>query len=54
MAFEAVKGKPHERQILMLKSWNEWAEGNMMEPDLHFGKGFIEAMRQVMDEHENK
>lgn len=26
----------------------------MMEPDLHFGKGFIESMRQVMDKYENK
>lgn len=51
MAMEAIKDKPQERQILMLKSWNEWAEGNYMEPDLRYGKGFIRALREVVDEY---
>lgn len=54
MALDAIKNKPEERQILMLKSWNEWAEGNYMEPDLRYGKGFIEALRQVVDEYKDK
>ena len=46
-ALEAVKDK--KNPVIFLKSWNEWAEGNMMEPDITFGKGYIEALRQEMD-----
>lgn len=38
--------------IVFLKSWNEWGEGNYMEPDLKFSKGFIKALREVLDEIE--
>lgn len=51
MAMDAIKDKPEELQILMLKSWNEWAEGNYMEPDLRWGKGYIKALHQVLDEY---
>lgn len=37
-----------ENSIVMLKSWNEWGEGNFMEPDQAYGRGFIEALGQVM------
>ena len=30
-----------QNKIVFLKSWNEWAEGNYMEPDLKYGKGYI-------------
>lgn len=33
--------------IVFLKSWNEWGEGNYMEPDLRFGKGYIEALHDI-------
>lgn len=53
-AMEAIKDKPANHQILMLKSWNEWAEGNYMEPDLKFGKGYINALHGVLEEYKNK
>lgn len=53
-ALETIKNKPEEQQIIMLKSWNEWAEGNYMEPDLKFGRGYINALREVLDEYKNK
>ena len=34
----------------MLKSWNEWGEGNYMEPDLKFGKEYIKALRDAIEE----
>lgn len=40
--FTLIKNK--ENKIIMLKSWNEWAEGNYMEPDELNGRGFIEAL----------
>lgn len=48
-AIETVKDKPEEEQIIMLKSWNEWGEGNYMEPDLEFGHGYIDALRKAID-----
>ncbi len=39
-----------ERRILLIKSWNEWAEGNHLEPDLRFGRAFLEALRDSVDE----
>jgi len=37
--------EPVEHRLLFLKSWNEWAEGNYMEPDLRFGHGYLEVLR---------
>ena len=33
--------------MVFLKSWNEWGEGNYMEPDLRFGKGYIKALKEA-------
>ena len=47
-ALEAVKGK--DNPIIILKSWNEWGEGNYMEPDLKYGKDYIFALRKAINE----
>ena len=49
-AINIVKNKPEEEQIIIVKSWNEWGEGNYMEPDLEFGKGYIHALREAIEE----
>lgn len=41
--------KINNKDFVFIKSWNEWGEGNYMEPDLKYGKGFIEALRRVVD-----
>lgn len=41
--------KPEEHRIVFLKSWNEWAEGNYMEPDLRFGRGYLEALQEALE-----
>ncbi len=43
-----VKDKPPQNQIVFLKSWNEWGEGNFMEPDLEFGKGKIAVLAKCL------
>ena len=52
--FTHVAGKPEEERIVFLKSWNEWAEGNYMEPDLKFGRGYLEALKQAITNVFNK
>lgn len=47
-ALDAVKGK--KNKILFLKSWNEWGEGNFMEPDLTYGRGFINALHKAVEQ----
>lgn len=47
-AVKLVENKSPEHRIVMIKSWNEWAEGNYIEPDLKWGHGYLEALyRQI-------
>ena len=41
-----------KNKLVILKSWNEWAEGNYMEPDLKHGKGFIVALAEALKKYE--
>ncbi|MBO7721271.1 MAG: glycoside hydrolase family 99-like domain-containing protein [Kiritimatiellae bacterium] len=34
-------------QLITINSWNEWTEGSYLEPDEHFGYGYLEAVRRV-------
>ena len=43
-----IQHKPTEHQILFVKSWNEWAEGNYVEPDMRFGKAYLEVLRDEL------
>ena len=40
----SVSTKAEEHRVVILKSWNEWAEGNYIEPDLKHGRGYLEAL----------
>lgn len=44
-AIEIVKNKKREHRIIFLRSWNEWAEGNYVEPDLVHGKKYLEVLK---------
>lgn len=49
-AVSYVSGYPSEERLVFIKSWNEWAEGNYLEPDTEFGHGNLEAvLRTVQD-----
>lgn len=41
-----VSRKDDSRKILFLKSWNEWGEGNYVEPDIKFGRGYLDELRK--------
>jgi len=35
-------------RIIFLKAWNEWAEGNYVEPDLKWGRGYLQVIREEL------
>lgn len=45
-AVSRVAGRPEQEQIVFVKSWNEWAEGNYLEPDQEFAHGWLEALQR--------
>lgn len=47
-ALDVVKDKKEEHRIIFLKSWNEWGEGNYVEPDLTYGHGFLDALSETL------
>ena len=51
--FDLIRHKPAEHRISFIKSWNEWGEGNYLEPDLVYGKGFLEVVRELAMENKN-
>ena len=44
----AGRRAPEGEQVLVIKSWNEWAEGNYLEPDRETGTGRLEALRREL------
>ena len=46
-AIELIQEKDMDHRIIFLNSWNEWGEGAYMEPDLKYGKKFIEALAKA-------
>lgn len=45
---EILNLRQNNNQIVLIKSWNEWAEGNLMEPDSVFGYSLLEAYRDFI------
>ena len=48
-ALAIAANDPPEERLVFVKSWNEWAEGNYLEPDLKFGRGYLEVIREELE-----
>lgn len=49
MLAEARRQNFGEERIVFINAWNEWAEGAHLEPDIRFGHGWLEALRNAAE-----
>lgn len=48
---DLLKDKQPKHRITFLMSWNEWAEGNYVEPDLRYGHGYLDVLKEHLIGH---
>ena len=54
MILNRIRNKSDEDKVVFLKSWNEWAEGAMLEPTTKYGYKNLQTVRNVVEMFENK
>ncbi|MGV8878720.1 MAG: glycoside hydrolase family 99-like domain-containing protein [Sphingobacteriaceae bacterium] len=45
---ELIEHKTAQHKIVFVKSWNEWGEGNYLEPDLKYGRKYLDVLRDLL------
>ena len=48
-AISKVKDLSEDKRVVFIKSWNEWAEGNYIEPDRKYGRKYLEVIKELID-----
>lgn len=46
-----IRSKNSENNIIFIKAWNEWGEGNYLEPDLKYGKGYLMKIKELLERY---
>jgi hypothetical protein len=47
-AVQHVADRPADERLVWVKSWNEWAEGNHLEPDLRHGRAWLRVLHEEL------
>ncbi len=47
-AIDRVREFPPDERVVIINAWNEWAEGNHLEPDWKRGRAFLKATRDAL------
>ena len=47
VAAKAAESRLDGNGLVFIKSWNEWGEGNYLEPDMKWGHAYLDAMADV-------
>jgi lipopolysaccharide biosynthesis protein len=53
IAFTAKRNNPDER-VIFINAWNEWAEGNHLEPDQRWGHLYLKATHRALNQASSK